>query len=317
MPRAGTLCAAAALVAAVALAAAHAPLWVYATSLALFGLPHVLVELRYVDERFAGRLPRRALLWLGAGLLGVAALRALAFAGVTGPLAQAELALGVGLVAVAAPLLTARANPAPTLLAFAVAAALVTGIVYAPLGTLVLLALLHNLTPVGFLAERLHGAARRRALLAATAVFVAVPAALVAAPYFPAVISGPLETGELPQHVGAFVPSPLIGTALGERLFAAAAYLQVMHYAVVLGVLPRLGGGDQRAHAVLPWPRPMTYAIAVALLGAVAAGSFAADFAGARSGYAIFAAVHAWIEIPTLLLACAIGPAMAREARPA
>jgi hypothetical protein len=304
-------------VALVALASAQAPLWVYATTLALFGLPHVLVELRYVDERFSGRLPRGTLLWLGVVLLGVAALRTLAFAGAGGSLVRAELALGVGLVAIAAPLLLARANPIGSLLAFAVAGSLLAGVVYAPLPTLVALALLHNLTPVGFLAERLQGRARRRALLAAAVVFFVVPTVLVSAPYLPTVVDGPFATGELSHHLHAFVPAPWIGTTFGERLFAAAAYLQVMHYAVVLGVLPRLGGGDQRTQALAPWPRPRTFAVAVALVTAIAAASFAFDFASARSGYAIFAAVHAWIEIPMLLVACALGPAAVREVRPA
>ena len=302
---------------ATAMAAAHAPLWVYATTLALFGLPHVLVELRYVDERFSARLPRGTLTWLVCGLGAVALLRLLAFLGVEGPLVRAELALGVGLVVVAAPLALARANPAGSALALLTAGGLLAGVVYAPLETLVTMALLHNLTPVGFLAERLRGRARRRALGAAFVVFFAVPAVMVRAPFLPEVVGGPLGTGELSLHLGAFVPSPWMGTALGERLFAAAAYLQVMHYAVVLGVLPRLGGGDQQARAVTPWPRPRTFALAIVVIGAIGAASFATDFAGARAGYAVFAAVHAWAEVPVLLVACALRPAALPAAEPA
>jgi hypothetical protein len=303
-------------VAAVALAAAHAPLWVYAVSLALFGLPHVLVELRYVDERFSGRVPRGTLRWLGAGLLCVAGLRVLAFAGVEGPLVRAELAFGVGLVAVAAPLLTARVDPLRALGAFGAASLLLGGAVYAPVETLVCFALLHNLTPVGFLAERLRGRARRQALAAAATVFFLVPVVLVASPFLPQVLDGPLAIGDLSRHEGAFVPSPWTQTALGARLFAAAAYLQVMHYAVVLGVLPKLGGGDEASRAVAPWPSKRTFAVGVAILGAVATGAFVTDFVGARAGYAVFAAVHAWVEIPTLLIACTVGPIAGLKAQP-
>ena len=49
-------------------------------------------------------------------------------------------------------------------------------------------------------------------------------------------------------------------------------------------------------------------ALGVVALGLVAAGVFVRDFFGARAGYAVFAAVHAWVEIPTLLVACAAGP---------
>lgn len=303
-------------IALVAFASAQAPLWVYATTLALFGLPHVLVELRYVDERFSGRIPRGTLLGLGAVLLAIAAVRVLAFAG-GGTLVRTELLLGLGLVAMAATLLFARANPLGSLLAFLAAAALLAGVLYAPLPTLVGLALLHNLTPVGFLAERLQGRARRRAMAAALFVFFVVPLGIVLAPFLPSVVSGPFAVGELSHNLSAFVPSPWIGTAFGERLFAAAAYLQVMHYAVVLGVLPRLGGGDQRQHAVLPWPRRRTFTVAVALFATIAAAAFATDFFGARAGYAIFAAVHAWVEIPMLLVACVTTPDAARAASPA
>lgn len=318
MPRAAASCAAIAAIAATACAAAAAPLWVYATTLALFGLPHVLVELRYVDERFSARLPRGALTWLVVGLGLVALLRFLAFAGATGPWARAELALGVGLVAVAAPLAVAAPRPTAAALTTLVAVGLLFGVVYAPLETLVAMALLHNLTPVGFLAERLRGRARRRGLAAAAVAFVLVPAAMLAAPFLPQVTAGPPGVGELSRHLGAFVPSPWLGTAFGARLFATAAYLQVMHYVVVLGVLPRLGGGDQQPRAVAPWPRRGPLALGM-LLGAssVAAAAFAADFAGARAGYAVVAAVHAWVELPVLLVACALGPAPARAAQPA
>jgi hypothetical protein len=41
------------------------------------------------------------------------------------------------------------------------------------------------------------------------------------------------------------------------------------------------------------------------------------DFSGARAGYAVFAAVHAWVEIPVLLVACALGPTALPTKQPA
>ena len=62
------------LVGALAVSVA-APLPTYVLTLALFGIPHVLVELRYVDERFGARLPtvgpRAALAVLLAALVVV------------------------------------------------------------------------------------------------------------------------------------------------------------------------------------------------------------------------------------------------------
>ena len=54
-----------ATVAASLLAAVLLPLATYAFTLALFGLVHVVVELRYVDRRFGSRVPWR----LGSALL--------------------------------------------------------------------------------------------------------------------------------------------------------------------------------------------------------------------------------------------------------
>jgi len=303
--------AAASVVLGSAAAAVIAPVWTYAISLLLFGLPHVLVELRYVDERFAARLPRRTILWFGACLGGIVLMRALGLFGVGSSIERItiELLLGVCLIAGALPLLMKRrASP----LALATGAALVFGICYAPVTTLVAMAFLHNLTPVGFLAERLQGNDRRIAMTICLLVFVVIPSILLAIPPSPANLIGPLSVGHLDNHLPAFVPPALLGTSFADRLFATAAYLQCMHYAVVLHVLPRLSGGTEAQHAVVPWPKQRIFLFAVAAIGLLAATGFAANFAGTRSVYSLFAAVHAWIEIPVLLLACTALPSRAR-----
>ena len=295
-----------------AAAAVTAPVWTYAISLLLFGLPHVLVELRYVDERFAARVPRRMILGLGAGLLGIVTMRALGLFGIASSLTHItiELVLGVGLIAVALPLLTHR-RTSP--LALAAGLALVMGIVYAPITTMVAMALLHNLTPVGFLAERLQGNDRRRAMFICLLVFGLIPAAILFVPPTGTFLIGPLSIGHLDSHLPTFVPPAWLGTSFADRLFATAAFLQCMHYAVVLHVLPRLSGGSETKHAVVPWPKQQTFVTAVAAIGLLFAIGFAANFAGTRSVYSLFAAVHAWIEIPLLLIACAVLPTRANE----
>lgn len=294
-------------VGATAAAAAWAPLWTYALSLALFGLPHVLVELRYVDERFAARLPQRTLGWLAFGLCGIVGLRLAALGGLgTGSgRASLELLLGAALVGLALPLLRGhRSRP----LAVAVGTALLVGASLAPLPTLVALALLHNLTPVGFLAERLRGPARVRALGAAALVFGAVPAFLLAVDVPGALLGGPFDSGHLDAHLPAFVPGPLLDGPFADRLFAAAAYLQCLHYAVVLHVLPRLGGAQETAGARVPWPKWSAFVLATAIAGGLFTLGFHSSFAGTRGVYAVFAALHAWLEIPILVLACGVRP---------
>ena len=294
---------AAAIVLGSAAAAVFAPVWTYALSLTLFGLPHVLVELRYVDERFAARIPRKLALGFGACLLGIVLMRACAILGLgtSGERIGAELLLGLLLIAIALPLLGRNATP----LALLTGAALLLGILYAPAATLVTMALLHNLTPIGLLAERLRGTERQRAMWLAFVVFAAIPALLLNITPGMATPAGPLSVGSLDDHLGAFVPQPLLGTAFSDRLFATAAYLQCMHYAVVLHVLPRLSHGMQKPVPMLPWPAPRTFLLVVATTGAMVAIGFAGHFTGTRQVYAMFAAVHAWLEIPVLLIATA------------
>lgn len=283
-----------------AAAAAIAPLWVYALSLACFGLPHVLTELRYVDERFALRTTARVRRGLVLLLLAIVAVRIAGLGGVGTTSLRIGLELALGVLLVLWPLQRGRSHAWwPGLL---LAAALAWGTATAPATTIVLFAMLHNLTPIGLLAERLRGNGRRRALFACGVAFGLVPLAMLLLPP-PAVLHGPLGTGELDQHLAVFVPERLHGGEAGDRLFAIAAWWQCVHYAIVLHVLPRLGGGAEgRA-----WPRPQAFARGVFVVGAVMALAFVSGFGTARAAYGVLAAVHAWIELPVLVLAAGAG----------
>lgn len=275
----------------------------------------MLVELRYVDQRFAARIPRRGVAPLVLGLFAIAALRAAGLGGVGTAVGRAlgELVVGAGLVALVVPLAgRSRAGA----IAVTVAAAIGAGAALAPLETLVMLSLLHNLTPVGFLAERLRGPRRARALLLCAVLFGAIPLALLlgasdwltGGTAMAAGVAGPLGSGDLDQHLPVYVLSPWLGSEFGDRLFAAAVFLQCMHYAIVLGVMPRLGGGGEATGAAIPWPRARWFLPGVGVAGAIAMFGFARDFADARTAYGVFAAVHAWLELPVLAIACGIGP---------
>lgn len=298
---AGATLAIAGLGIATALAAAVAPLWVYALSLACFGLPHVLTELRYVDERFAGRLTVRVRSGLVLLLLGLVAVRVAGLGGVGSTSLRIGFELGLGTALVVWPLQQCR--PLALWPGLLLATLLAFGIATAPATTMVLFALLHNLTPIGFLAERLRGPQRTFALLAVLVAFVLVPAAMLLLPP-PSVLTGPLGTGELDLHVGVFVPTSLHGSEPGDRLFAIAAWWQCVHYAIVLHVLPRLGAGAAARRDVLRWPQPRQFARWVAVVGGAMALAFVAGFGTARACYGVLAAVHAWIELPVMALAC-------------
>ncbi|MDA1193963.1 MAG: hypothetical protein O2894_02155 [Planctomycetota bacterium] len=309
----GTWCFLAGVATAACLAATFAPLATYALTLAAFGLVHVLAELRYVDRRFSARLPPRLLnTWLA--LIGVIVLvRLVGLATDAAPmvLPAIEVAL-VGLLALTALPVLRRAATWKAAVAVVLGGLLLAGAVLAPLATLVLLAVLHNLTPIGFLLERLDGAARRRMVLGVAVLFGVVPLA-VAAGVPTRVLAGldsggVLGAGPLADQLGTFVPAAWRGGDFAVRLFAAAAYLQCMHYAVVIGVLPRL---EPAGAARIIWPARRTWVTALCVVAGVGFAVFAWSFRDARALYGLFALVHAWIEVPVLLAALAPLPGRA------
>lgn len=279
------------------------PLAAYTVSLAAFGLVHVLFELRYVDARFSPRLPRRTLAMVSILLLALAAGRTAGFLGHL-PRNRAsilELSLLAALVAAILPELR-RFAP----LGLAALALVLFALFAAPLAALPVLALLHNLTPVGFLAEALPRERRGRAMLLCAIVFLAVPA-LIASGLPSRLLAGrepdPLGAGPLADHIGAFLPAAWAGGALARPLFAAAVYLQLMHYAAVVHLLPRLAPEWRPAGSLLPWPKPAAFLRATAALAALLFVAFALSFGDARAFYGIAASVHAFVEIPLLLVA--------------
>lgn len=287
------------------------PLATYTLTLALFGLAHVLAELRYVDRRFGGRLGTRlgrSMLGVLVGVMAVRGARALGLLGAL-PGVLLELGLGLGLVLLVMPALRRR-GPVTSAAGLLVAGLLAVSILVAPAAALLALAVLHNFTPVGFVLEARAGPSRRRALRWCAAVFVAVPVliatggpwAIAHATGLSAPEASPLGYGPLHEAMHAYLPVALLDPALALHLFAACVFLQGAHYVTVLLVLPHQL--PPTAAGRLPWPsaRWWPWVLGAALLAVV---PFAFDFVAARRGYGIVAAVHAWVEIPILLLAFA------------
>ena len=321
LPSAPTVVAVAAVA---ALGATAAPLLAYALSLAVLGAPHVLAELRYVDGRFGRRLGRRRGLAILAVLAGIVVVRIRMLGG---HLAYGDgLRLELGAVAVLAIAVLPSLAAQPVRLGVAVlgAAVLVLGATVHPAATLVVLAVLHNTTPVGFLAERLRGPARRRALAACAFLFVVVPIGIATGLPARALASAGLlardatwgTTGGLSEHLSVYVLPGLRSSASAADLFAAAAYLQILHHLTVLFVLPRLLGARADDRPVAPWPRAPVLVAALLAVSVGGAMLFARDFLGSRAAYGLLASVHAWIEVPVLLLALAGGRAAVESASP-
>jgi hypothetical protein len=295
-------------VASLVVAAAAAPLGVYALTIACFGFAHVACETRYVDGRFSRRLPRRLIAIALAIAGGVVVARACFAAGLLPRAYEApvELTLLAALAASTVPFATSRTAK---LIAAAVVAIVGAGVLFAPAASFAVFALVHNVTPLGFLVEA--APKERRARTAATwsaLLFGAPAAAFVAAGFVDVGLADitPFSLGELRDHVAAFVPPSLDGER-AKQLFAAGACAQSLHYAATILVLPRVAAiNDDRGHRV-PWPK--SFAVVVIAASTAFFALFAVAFVDARALYGVPAAFHAWIEIPVLLTALSAAPA--------
>ncbi len=305
---------------------AAAPLSAYVLLIAVFGVPHVLAELRYCDERFSGRSSRAALGIIGLILFALCLTRVLHTYGfmsgrIGGPL---ELCFGA-LLAVAAAVFMRRYR----LIGFAVAAAVTFGALYHPYATFLIWAWLHNLTPLAFIAEALEGRTRWRALALLMIPFFVVPGFvalggltfIAEAAFGHDGLAAGSAFGAGLKPLGAFLPNSVISARnLPDAipLFQAAVMSQGMHYLCVIVLMPRLlrHGAAARGRLVA-WPRwPGFYAL-LAVAAAISTAFYWVDFGEARAAYALAATLHSWIELPIFLLALGQGfrlPVMPRNA---
>lgn len=286
-----------------------APLAAYTVTLAAFGLPHVLSELRYVDRRFGRGLGAPTALRIGGMLALIVAARAAGLAHLL-PL-RVEPPIELGLVAILA--LTAARGPAPRI-AVAMTLAIAVGLmaIVDPFETTVAFSVLHNLTPLGFLWQ-IAPAARRPAVMGWAALgFLGLPLLVATgAPRMALVACGlwspelnPLGAGSLQAQLFVYVPERWTATSHAIDLFTASVVAQQAHYLAVIVVLPlMLARWSPGARGLLPWPRGWWFAAPVAVVAALMLTRFAADFAGSRALYGLFAAAHAWVEIPILIIA--------------
>lgn len=288
------------------------PLATYTLSLAMFGLAHVLCELRYVRARFGGAMERRVAGVLGVMLTGVVGLRLARLGGLMPGGLAASLELGfVFLMSVSVLPALWRRGALRGVAGALLSVGLLIGLLLSPIGALLTLAVLHNLTPLGFLVDALDGPRRGAWLALAVGVFVGMPLLIATGLPFEALASvapgliapqaSVLPAGPLEAHLGAYLPRAVHEREWAQHAFSGVVFAQCMHYAVVIHLLPRLLP-DAPDEAPDGWPR-WAFGGVVALAGAGLLAYFWADFATARSVYGVAAAVHAWVEIPVLMLA--------------
>ncbi|MGE0143603.1 MAG: hypothetical protein AB7I19_07455 [Planctomycetota bacterium] len=304
---------------ALAVACAHWPLAIYGVTLAIFGLPHALVELQWVGRRYGAwqhlMLPVTALLGVVAGSRAASLQLGYSFA----TTATIELALGALLIVAVLPAEWRRCALRTTI-ALVALGTIGVGIAAAPIDALLVLAIAHNLTPAGFLADRLRDsdttrAARRAFATLATTCFLILPAWLasgIAAEWLglsktiASVGDGAVGTTlgiEVADGISAFRPS-FVAPDRALDLLRACAFLQVVHYVSVLYVMPKLAPLPQIADSIrTATPNGRTMLALLVITTLLFAIAFLHDFREARAAYGVFAAVHVWIEFPALLLA--------------
>jgi hypothetical protein len=293
------------------------PLGTYALTLAMFGLPHVLMELRYVDTRFCKRLGstlRQRILLLLFAILSIRSMQV--FGVISSQLSiPLELSCVACLVVLVVPVFASK-NWRLAILGVVLLILLTAGIFFAPTLTLLFFAVFHNITPVGFIAEKLRGSQRRSALWVCFLIFAVIPLIILSGlPYqllssfgLTALQASILNVGNLDSHLGVFIPTPLHTEVIAIHAFSAAVFLQCMHYAVVIGIFSRWNTYTelQKSDSFFWWLSMEHFYKFVLFLSVLLFVSFIASFRDARAIYGIAAAIHAWVEIPILLLTLAI-----------
>jgi len=269
-----------------------APAWVLALGPVVWGVPHVLADVRYLVVR-PGLHRRRAIAM--TILLGLALSVAV---GVRGAIAGA-----------AAAVLLSRASPARKGGLLVIAAALFAGACTLGRTSDVLFSHLHNLVAVAFFCTWRSGSARRWVL--PVAAFVGGAALIV---------GGGLDDLALTTHFGTFnldlareSLTPGLRSSLATRFVLLFAFAQSVHYGVWLGLVP----AEARARTTPPSFRQAARAARAELgaglvaLGAAAALVFAGwaffDVARARDAYLVTASFHGWLEIGAAFLFLAEG----------
>jgi hypothetical protein len=127
----------------------------------------------------------------------------------------------------------------------------------------------------------------------------------------------PFGVGPLGDHLYVYVPTWPQDTGSAIDLFSASVVAQCAHYAAVIIVLPALlAATDPKAVGMVAWPKGRMFSTIVIVLSSIALYRFATGFVSARALYGIAASLHAWIEIPLIIIALT-GRPHANSARPA
>jgi hypothetical protein len=268
----------------------------YALTLATFGIAHVAIELRYIDSRFHQRFGNKIEVRLLQLVLAIALLRVASILGIfTSNIARLlELGCGLGLVAIATHQLWIS-NWWRGSIGIIIGCLLGIGTLVDPIATSVIFAIIHNLTPIGFILDR-QGLKSPRILWICGLVFCLLPV-VVFLVRLSSIVRIPLELN--PNYLGAFVAPSWQELSIAYPLFSAVAFLQCLHYAAVIGLFSQWTPHAKSFLAGLAAKYFYLLIVGISICFFIA---FQHSFMLTRAFYGIVASIHAWIEIPLLLL---------------
>lgn len=276
-----------------------APIPTSIIALAVFGIGHTVLELRWVLARF------RPLFTPGFTAALAVPATAIALARLTGLPRHVEIAAGFGLVALglAHARRTGRLSNTSVLVAGVVLAASLAATLRQPAAYGIVLAHLHNVVTGVLLwhwapgAATPDGAKRFRAGL--VACFAVVPALILSGALDALLPDRLATTGATAILTGAVTPPDWAATTAGIRVVAVFAFLQLVHYGVWCWLLPRRSpapGATRATRTTRATPAVLVFTTAVLAL------VFATDYAAGRTLYTSIATYHAYLELPVVLV---------------
>lgn len=286
-------------------AALRLPATVTVLGLAMFGILHNVLELRYVLGRFATTLSGPFFGLLLSLITGIVLCRLLPAAPWSG---IAEIGLGYGVVAVACGL-GLRRRPALLLAATAAVGCAAAASLTFPAYHFVILAHLHNVVPLFFLWEWARELpAARTAFRATQLTWVLGVPALVLVGTFDGWFGGDQHgvvaalAGGGDHMLAGYTPPAWLETSLAVRFLTVFAFMQTMHYVVWVWFMPRYAphateGFEDRFRPLRGYRVWVLGGAGTALLAIL----FASDYATGKALYAAVASYHAYLEFPVLL----------------
>ena len=243
-------------------------------SISFFGFAHVAFELAYIRKNLSEKIPFQFLILIMGLLLILVLVRSLNLITPIPNMLAIEITILVSLL-LGSLYFTARLSVAILLVLFCL------GFLCNPYILLFCLAFLHNLTPWGFLhLQKCAGKAWVMFLVNPLLVFILALNHTID-PYF-------FLPAQSSVYLSHYLLLPKL-TALNFAFFAAAVYLQLIHYYCVLRVLPKLSSS------------PIVINKCQIFLFALIGFLFLVFFKQTKPIYGIVALFHAYLEIPLLL----------------